>query len=262
MARAKRRAHLDLLDRWLPDLKQRTVLKTDLWEEGVTGDELLFTLARRAGSAYGIDISRTTASSAARAAAAVGVAPRLMQADLRKLPFGDETIDAIVSTSTLDHLGEPDRIRALGEMRRVLSPTAVLVITFDNAENVGDRLLRAAAKLGMVPFPLGPSAALPDLQSLLHRTGFDCGDHAYLVYGPRVLTTVGVRTIRFLPERWSQRGVAHLWRFLDAAGGRFPSKMAAFVAVRATPATGRIGPARVEMGVGRRGGRATEAQED
>ena len=40
-AALKRRVHLELLARWLPDLRGKRILKTDLWEEGVTGDELL-----------------------------------------------------------------------------------------------------------------------------------------------------------------------------------------------------------------------------
>jgi len=50
LADAKQAAHLTLFDGWLPDLQGRTVLKTDLWEEGVAGDELLFSIATRAPS--------------------------------------------------------------------------------------------------------------------------------------------------------------------------------------------------------------------
>lgn len=51
MAAVKRREHLELIARWANDVAGRSLLKTDLWEEGVAGDELLFTLARRGAQA-------------------------------------------------------------------------------------------------------------------------------------------------------------------------------------------------------------------
>jgi SAM-dependent methyltransferase len=240
MALVKRRAHLELLDRWLPDLHDASVLKTDLWEEGVAGDELLFTLARRTRSAHGIDVSSTTISAASRAAGAAAVALHLVQADVRELPIDDSSIDAIVSTSTIDHLPERDRPRALTELRRVLAPGGVLVITCDNADNVGDGVLQAAAGIGLVPFPLSSSLTLAELRELLVRAGFECSDHAYLVHGPRVLTTALARIIRGLPGNRSERATARMLRALDRVGRRAPAKMAAFVAVRATPLDGQL----------------------
>ncbi len=234
MGLVKRRAHLDLVDRWLPDLGERTVLKTDLWEEGVAGDELLFTLARRARSTCGIDVSPTIVEAASQAAARAGVDPRLVSADLGELPIEDGAVDAVLSTSTIDHLEESERLAALREVRRVLAPGGVVVITCDNASNVGEPLLRLAARLGLVPFPLGPGATLDGLRQLLRRAGFDDGEHAYLVHGPRVVTTLLSRAMRRLGGPHADDGVARLLRLLDAAGSRAPRRMAAFVAVRAT----------------------------
>lgn len=233
MAHAKRQAHLDLLGRWLPDLRDATVLKTDLWEEGIGGDELLFTLARRARLAYGIDVSPTTLGAASKAAGSMGVSPKLLRADLRGLPLDDGAVDAIVSTSTLDHLATAERPRALAELRRVLSPSGVLVITCDNADNLGDGLLGVAARLGRMPFPLEASMTLVQLQTALVQAGFECRDSAYLVNGPRVVTTALVRLVRLAPRRWSEPWVAGLMGAFDAAGRRAPSRMGAFVAVRA-----------------------------
>ena len=235
MALVKRRAHLGLIDRWLPDLRTATVLKTDLWEEGVAGDELLFTLAQRARSAYGIDISSNVLSSASRAAARAGVAPRLVQGDLRHLPFEDATIDAVVSTSTLDHLPDRDRLLAVREIHRVLRPNGALVLTCDNADNVGDPLLRLAARLRLVPFPLERSLSLEELRRLLHRAGFESRGDAYLVHGPRVLTTLLVRGLALLPGSWGPSAIERMLGTFDRVGRRMPSRCGAFIAVRAVP---------------------------
>jgi SAM-dependent methyltransferase len=234
MAAAKRRAHLQLLDRWLPDLRDRALLKTDLWEEGVTGDELLFTLGSRAGSVSGIDLSPQVVAAARHRARARGLSARLIPADVRKLPFADASFDVVVSTSTLDHLDRDGYTTALGELKRVLAPGGVLVVTFDNADNVGDPLLRVAARLGFAPFPPTSSLTLSELRELLPGAGLQPRDSAHLVHGPRLLTTLCIRGLRLLPERWSTPAARTLLGAFDSAGRRWPARMASFVAVRAT----------------------------
>ncbi len=234
MGQAKRDAHVDLLERWLPDLETAAVLKTDLWEEGVTGDELLFTLARRARAAAGVDISEQVTALAREAAAREGVRVELASGSLASLPFADGLIDAIVSTSTIDHLSPDARLPALTELRRVLAPGGVLVLTADNSDNVGDRLLGLCSRLGLVPFPLEAPVTLGELRELVTRAGFAGGVHAFLVPGPRVLTTIAIRAARMLPGRSEERAVDALMSGLEATGRRWPRKTGAFVALRAT----------------------------
>ena len=234
MAEAKREAHLELLERWLPGLESAAILKTDLWEEGVAGDELLFTLARRARSAAGVDISEQAVARAALAATRAGVGVDLTRADLGSLPFADGDMQAVISTSTLDHLRQGERLPALIELRRVLAPGGALVVTCDNADNVCDWLLGLCARLGLVPFPLEAPVSLAELRELVSKAGFKSGEHAFLVPGPRVLTTVAVRAARMLPGRHAERAVDALMRLLEASGRRWPRKTGAFVALRAT----------------------------
>ncbi|HEX8208480.1 MAG TPA: methyltransferase domain-containing protein, partial [Solirubrobacteraceae bacterium] len=104
VAAAKRAEHLALVDRWLPDLMDRRLLKTDLWEEAVGGDELLFTLAARARSVHAIDVSprvvEAAAQEARRRGLGDGAAATLATADLRAIPLPDGAVDAVLSTST------------------------------------------------------------------------------------------------------------------------------------------------------------------
>jgi ribosomal protein S18 acetylase RimI-like enzyme/2-polyprenyl-3-methyl-5-hydroxy-6-metoxy-1,4-benzoquinol methylase len=235
MAEVKRRAHLDLLDRWLPSLEDVAVLKTDLWEEAVAGDELLFSLARRARSAAGVDVSPRVVAAARERAATLGIDVTLEPADVLGLPFGDGAFGAVVSTSTLDHLDVPAEHRAaLVELRRVLVPGGTLVVSVDNNDNATDPLLRVAEWLGRVPFPLRDAPSLDELRALLTETGFDVRDHAYVVPAPRVLATVAVRAARSLPGGASAPAVAGVMRGLDALGRRWPRRVSSFVAVLAT----------------------------
>lgn len=70
----------------------------------------------RVGEAAGVDVSRTSAA-AARALYQVTAA-----ADLRSLPFPDNTFDYVVSSDVLGHVSLSDKDSVLGEIVRVLRP--------------------------------------------------------------------------------------------------------------------------------------------
>jgi SAM-dependent methyltransferase len=234
MAAAKREAHLDLLEGWLPDLTGVALLKTDLWEEGIAGDELLFTLAERSGRAVGMDLSPMVVSAAAEANYFERDNLQLVRADVRKLPFQDDSFHVVLSTSTLDHLDRSGYVQALSEIHRVLAPGGVLLLTFDNADNVTDPLLRVADRLKLLPFSVSSSLSLAELKVELRRSGFSVSEGTYIVHGPRILTTLAVRAARLLPSTYSTRVVRQLLRRLDAMGRQWPRRLGSFVAVRAT----------------------------
>jgi ubiquinone/menaquinone biosynthesis C-methylase UbiE len=78
----------------------------------------------------GVDISAETIAVAkerfGRHAAA------LVEADLRELPFVDDSFDVVVSFETIEHVEEPEK--ALAELHRVLRPDGVLVISSPNPD--------------------------------------------------------------------------------------------------------------------------------
>jgi SAM-dependent methyltransferase len=59
-------------------------------------------------------------------------AEALVQADLRDLPLDDDSFDVVVSFETIEHVKEPEK--ALAELRRVLKPDGVLVISSPNPD--------------------------------------------------------------------------------------------------------------------------------
>ena len=76
------------------------------------------------------------ADTAATAAAAKHPGLETACAEVRHLPFRDGEFDAVVSSSTLDHLDTVDEIAvALRELRRILRPGGELVVTLDNPAN-------------------------------------------------------------------------------------------------------------------------------
>jgi SAM-dependent methyltransferase len=177
-----------LLRRWLPSVRGGRVLKTDLFDEAV-GQGLYPVLDSLGASVAGVDISPAVVEAARRNY------PQLEASagDVRSLPLDDASFDAIVSNSTLDHFDSVGEIEtAVRELRRVLAPGGVLVVTLDNPSNplvalrnaLPPKLLR---RLGLVSFDLGTTCNRRELAELLQRAGLEVTDLGALMHVPRLL---------------------------------------------------------------------------
>lgn len=186
--RHARRAHLDLVDAWTAGPSGRW-LKTDLAEEREPARALLPSLS--GARWYGLDVSRRAVKCST---ACLGV-----QADVRQLPFADACFDGVLSTSTLDHFDDEADIHvALRELRRVLRPGGVLVLTLDNAAHPLVRLRNALPpsvrqRTGLVPFHVGPTLDLQGGAEALVAAGFYVSRSQPLLHTPHVLGTRAAR---------------------------------------------------------------------
>jgi SAM-dependent methyltransferase len=221
-AEALWRAHSDavnaaLLVRWLPRETCGFLLKTDLFDEA-TGEGLYPLLARHAEHVAALDLAPSVG------AAAVARYPRLLAvtADVRRLPFGTESLEIVVSNSTLDHFRSRQEIpAALRELHRVLCRGGRLLLTMDNLANplvalrnaLPFRLLR---RLRLVPYPAGATCRPRPLTRLLQPAGFEVRETVALLHCPRALVVALARRrqrhgtaddrARFLRrlQRWEQ----------------------------------------------------------
>lgn len=79
---------------------------------------------------YGVDFSREMLKFAQRYAQKFNFGVNLSLADVRYLPYQDETFDWSISVATYHHIkGRKERLKALQELRRVLKPRGEAFIT-------------------------------------------------------------------------------------------------------------------------------------
>lgn len=217
--RRARAEHLELLERWVGPVHGRW-LKTDLFEERDPDRALLPHLA--SATWVGTDISPEVAVQGGATAAA---------ADVRRLPFRTATFDGVLSTSTLDHFEQAADIgRSLVELRRVLRPGGVLVLTLDNPRNPLIRLRNAlpagvARRTGLVPFSVGATLGEQQGRHALEAAGFTVAASAHLLHVPHIVGT------RLASWPWYERRV--LPRFARLAATRaapWTGHFAAFLA--------------------------------
>jgi SAM-dependent methyltransferase len=126
----KRREGLALVSSWAPP-QVRSVLKTDLFEEGFGHDALLDSFVGTYPMVIGMDVSSVVTAEARKRFPAAGY----VVSDACALPFQEGSFDLIVSISTLDHLPPPLLAGALAELSRVLRRNGCLVLTLDSRHN-------------------------------------------------------------------------------------------------------------------------------
>jgi SAM-dependent methyltransferase len=237
------RSHSDvinggLLDRWLPARRVRTILKTDVFDEGVA-DGLHHILASRADTVVGIDVSSRILAAASRRHSGL----RCLGADVRALPLATGSIDAIVSLSTLDHFEDVAGLEeSLSELSRVLVRGGTMIVTLDNLSNpliaVRNALpFSVTHAVGLVPYPVGKSQSPSRLVRLVEEAGFDVSECTAIMHAPRLLAIPALNMLdRIIPRRISTGVTASLRGFelLRSAPTRFLTGH--FIAVRAIKA--------------------------
>jgi len=186
----KRNEVLRLINRWGRNNQDVSVLKTDLYEEALEPDHLLFGLARNNRKVYGIDVSPRLARMTSQKALQRGVHLSLCVTDVRKLAFKDNRFDLIISTSTLDHFPEIDV--ALKELHRVLKPKGVIILTLHNATNLLVHLMCKLMK-AFRKYPFGYAEgtySLPKTEQLMRTAGFSVEDSTAIIHVPPLLPTI------------------------------------------------------------------------
>jgi SAM-dependent methyltransferase len=231
----KRDAHLRLISRWCGDLRGKTVLKTDLFEEAHGTDQFLFELSA-SRLRLGLDISPLIARRAKQQARARAVgACALIAGDVRALPFRDDSLDVIVSNSTLDHFTDALCIgAALRELYRVLKPAGTLVVTLDNPHSLSYLVGRFKRILRTDPFYLGQTLSIRALTATLNGIGYRVTDTTAILHGLENHSSAAMKAAGRLGGRRLYRAIQAfliLLERLEAAPTRYLT--GAFVAARA-----------------------------
>ena len=78
----------------------------------------------------GIDISQSQIRSAREFASSRGIDLGIREADMRSIPFGDESFGCVYSWNSSIHLTKKDTAITVGEMLRVLKPGGLLYMNF------------------------------------------------------------------------------------------------------------------------------------
>jgi len=188
VAQQKKDLHVSLFRKWMPT-GTRLAMKTDVFEEAFGADALLADLAPLCEKWIAMDVSAHTAQQAhARMRLP---AAQFLVCDVRQVPLRSDSLDVIVSNSTLDHFdARRDFDTALSELARLLRPGGRLLITVDNPRNLLYHPLRWISKLSWSPFALGYTPSPAALWTALESAGLRVVATSSFIHNPRGLSTV------------------------------------------------------------------------
>lgn len=193
------RAHMKqvykgLAGKWLGDLNKGITLKTDLYDEATTAHNLIPLFGQRCERIIGTDTSfEITVAAKKRMISEWNGWGNAVVSDIRHSSFKTDSFDQIISNSTLDHfLDKNDIIVSIKEIRRMLKPGGVLIITLDNPSNpvvfirnvLSYKLLKF---FGIIPFYMGVTVPQHELIRILESNGFSVHDSTYIDHSPRIL---------------------------------------------------------------------------
>ena len=184
-----RKTHLALVSRWADVANAGRILKTDLFAEAFGIQQFLFDIAQANGNIVGIDISSEIVIRAKQSAQRHGAdSGKYLCCDIKQLPLQDNSIDLIISESTLDHLpSEIEITAALKELKRVLQVGGTLILTMDNESNLTYPpylVIRLWMRLGLAPYFIGRTLSPARLRQTLSEIGFDIEESTAILHYP------------------------------------------------------------------------------
>ncbi len=170
-----------VFEEFCPTLKDRLLLKTDLWDEAKNSETLQWA-AKQGARAVGIDVAFEIARQA-REALPTDQA-KVVVADVRALPFPSHTFDVIYSMGTIEHFSDYDV--AVRELFRVLRPGGTAIIGVPNTLDPYLRplLVWLLQRLGLYAYGLEKSFTPRGLRRLLEAAGFRVTAETGLLFIP------------------------------------------------------------------------------
>ncbi len=189
LAMHKRKSYLGLIDRWAEVTNTTRILMTDLFAEAFTEEQFIFEMPQTNSNVVAIDISRKIVSEAKIQARQHYVnTSGYICGDVRNLPIQSNSIDLIISDSTLDHFpSEADIITALQELARVLKTGGILILTIDNKSNLTYPpyiLIRLWMRLGLSPYFIGKTLSFSRLRRALEEIGLCMEESTAILHHP------------------------------------------------------------------------------
>ena len=158
-----------LFEDFAPKLRDRLVLKTDLWDEA-KNTEILRWVAEQGAHPAGVDVAFDTVREARRVLAPHR--PAFAGGDVRALPVRSASVDLVYSMGTIEHF--PEYAQAVAEIFRVLKPGGTAIVGVPNKLDPFLRplLVHTLNAFGLYGYGMEKSFTPGALQRLLQSAGF------------------------------------------------------------------------------------------
>ncbi len=181
-----RRCEIALIQRSFGSLRGKRILKLDLWNEAVN-TRILNWMKSEGAEAYGIDISFVTTRRALHNSNGNNSPLHVAQADIRNLPFEDNSFDLIYTMGTIEHIDEYQD--ALGEVYRTLKVGGKAIIGVPHKWNIFLRPLLVGVLDLFDKYPYSPEKSFSsrELRRVVERSGLKVCQRAGILTVPGII---------------------------------------------------------------------------
>lgn len=120
------------------EFTERSEFKKKILDCGAGGSKpKIAVFSERGYDAHGVEISDAQIERAQKYAKENNLNYKIVKADMRKLPFEDESFSFVYSYHSIMHITKAGTIKAIKEMLRVLKKGGLLYINFQSTDSTG-----------------------------------------------------------------------------------------------------------------------------
>ncbi|HUF17605.1 MAG TPA: class I SAM-dependent methyltransferase [Thermoanaerobaculia bacterium] len=186
-----RDCEIELFRRHAGDLRGRKFLKLDLWNEAIN-TRILKWVSEQGADVYGMDISEVVSRRAQRNAQNESSDMELIRADIRELPYLDNSFDVVYTMGTIEHIDEYRH--AIEEIRRVLKPggRAIIGVPFKYDIFLRPLLVAVLEAFGKYPYAPEKSFTPSELRKDVSDAGLTVRDRTGILIVPGILRMADV----------------------------------------------------------------------
>lgn len=193
-----RRSETRLFRRYFGDLRDKRLLKLDLWNE-INNTQILCWAAKKGAQVYGLDISEHIVKQAKERFKEMNLKGKLIVSDVRDIKFPNNYFDYVYSMGTIEHI--PEYSQAIKEVYRVLKPGGLAII---GVPNKLDPFLRPLVvwlmtKIRKYPYAPEKSFTIFELEKELKKAGFKIQDKTGILFMPGIIRMIDVYFCRTFP---------------------------------------------------------------
>ena len=165
-----RQREIALIQQHFGTLRGKKILKLDLWNEAVN-TRILNWMDFQGADTYGMDISHITASRAQRNSINSHGRLRILQSDIRFIPFADNSFDFVYTMGTIEHVEEYEIV--VQEIQRVLKTGGRAIIGVPHKWDIFLRplLVNVLDLFGKYLYAPETSMAASELKRIVERSG-------------------------------------------------------------------------------------------
>ncbi|KPK91127.1 MAG: hypothetical protein AMJ88_14545 [Anaerolineae bacterium SM23_ 63] len=164
-----RQREIALIRHHFGDLRGKKILKLDLWNEAVN-TRILNWMDCQGADTYGMDISHITAYRAQQNALISNGRLRILQSDIRSIPFANNSFDFVYTMGTIEHVQEYEIV--VQEIQRVLKTRGRAIIGVPHKWDIFLRplLVKVLDLFGKYLYAPEKSMGASELKRILERS--------------------------------------------------------------------------------------------